>query len=800
MGPDRQMMDQMQGMDLNGGSRLPPRQSSESQNSLNSHGRPPVNGLRGPGPGSQPAHSYPDPRRGPPSVQGYNVYDDGYGDRASHGHEFGPPSRAMTMPVNEYESRQHMPPPPQRSDAATYDPHALPPSRAPMPQRPATATGNRPPPQAMYGADSRRPPSDPYGGNPHDQGQAFNQHDRTPVDDVYDAYYGGDTGSAGFDSASQQPRASIAPNFDAIPTQPTRGSFEETLRPGYEQSQAVVHQTPMLSHAKSQPDLRQPQAAVFEMAGDIPSIPPVPPMPQPQAYPSTHGQAFDSYDNHEQTGYEQQPLQHHPQPHQLPPRGPSAPPGPVGRPGLGQGLPASVRPGGVPNRNPDALPNHPTPVRPGLMANSMVNMNDRPPPVRNYGGVPQGRPGPPAQQQRQQHQQQQVQQPVQAPQQQQMAQRPAPPTDFKPDPVTPQELEQLRQAIKVNPNDQAAALKLAKKLIEAADVLVPNVPDPKARGRARERYITDAQKVLKKLSGAQNPEAMFFNADCLGRGLFGGQESDQKEAFTLYQSAAKMNHAAAAYRTAVCCEIGHEEGGGTRKDPMKAMQWYKRAATLGDPPAMYKMGMIMLKGLLGQPRNPREAVGWLKRAAERADADNPHALHELALLYESAQPNDAIIRDERYALDLFQQAAELGYKFAQFRMGCVYEFGLMGCPIDPRSSIMWYSRAATQEEHQSELALSGWYLTGTEGVLAQNDTEAYLWARKAAIAGLAKAEYAMGYFTEVGIGIPANLEDAKRWYWRAAGKFLSRQVVLCTEADIVLQHKTSPRLATGSRT
>ena len=73
----------------------------------------------------------------------------------------------------------------------------------------------------------------------------------------------------------------------------------------------------------------------------------------------------------------------------------------------------------------------------------------------------------------------------------------------------------------------------------------------------------------------------------------------------------------------------------------------------------------------------------------------------------------------------------------------------MGSPVDPRQSIAWYSKAAVQGEHQSELALSGWYLTGSEGVLQQSDTEAYLWARKAAQSGLAKAEYAMGYFTEV---------------------------------------------------
>lgn len=323
--------------------------------------------------------------------------------------------------------------------------------------------------------------------------------------------------------------------------------------------------------------------------------------------------------------------------------------------------------------------------------------------------------------------------------------------------------------IKNNPNDSESALKLAKRLIEAADVLLPKVPDPKVRNRARGQYFMDAHKILKKLCSAQNSEAMFTLADCLGRGCFGGA-SDSKEAFTLYQSAAKLNHPGAAYRTAVCCEIGLDEGGGTRKDPMKATQWYKRSATLGDVAAMYKMGMIQLKGLLGQPRNPREAIGWLKRAAERADAENPHALHELGQLYETAQPNDTIIRDEQYAFQLFQQAADLGYKFSQYRLGNAYEFGHMGCPIDPRMSIVWYSKAAQQNEHQAELSLSGWYLTGSENVLGQSDTEAYLWAQKAAKAGLAKAEYAMGYFTEIGIGVPANLEDAKRWYWRAAGK------------------------------
>lgn len=62
------------------------------------------------------------------------------------------------------------------------------------------------------------------------------------------------------------------------------------------------------------------------------------------------------------------------------------------------------------------------------------------------------------------------------------------------------------------------------------------------------------------------------------------------------------------------------------------------------------------------------------------------------------------------------------------------------------------------------------YLTGADPILAQSDTEAYLWARKAASSEppLAKAMFAMGYYTETGIGCPQSLDEAKKWYGRAA--------------------------------
>ncbi|CAJ0829799.1 15623_t:CDS:2 [Entrophospora sp. SA101] len=61
-----------------------------------------------------------------------------------------------------------------------------------------------------------------------------------------------------------------------------------------------------------------------------------------------------------------------------------------------------------------------------------------------------------------------------------------------------------------------------------------------------------------------------------------------------------------------------------------------------------------------------------------------------------------------------------------------------------------------------------WYLVGSPGVLPQSDTEAYLWAKRAADKGLPKAEYAVGYFTEVGIGVKKDQLEANIWYRRAA--------------------------------
>lgn len=337
--------------------------------------------------------------------------------------------------------------------------------------------------------------------------------------------------------------------------------------------------------------------------------------------------------------------------------------------------------------------------------------------------------------------------------------------DLRAPPYTKEFIDQYRQRIKNDP-DPEAHFQYAKYLIDAAKNIGANAADQRSVRKYRELLVQEALKVIRRLATQGDPyaEAQFFLANCHGTGMLGLQV-DHERAYHLYLQAAKQNHAAAAYRVAVCNEIG----AGTRREPPRAFAFYRKSASLGDTSAMYKLGMVLLSGGLGQPPNPREAVAWLRRAAEQADEDNPHALHELGLLHEL--PDSQIVPyDPAYARNLFTKAAQLGYTQSQYKLGQCYEYGSLACSVDPRKSIAWYTRAAEKGDAEAELALSGWYLTGSEGVLKQSDSEAYLWARRAANKGLSKAEYAVGYYAETGIGVKQDIELAKRWYMRAAGK------------------------------
>ncbi|KAF9089915.1 hypothetical protein BGX23_006369 [Mortierella sp. AD031] len=144
----------------------------------------------------------------------------------------------------------------------------------------------------------------------------------------------------------------------------------------------------------------------------------------------------------------------------------------------------------------------------------------------------------------------------------------------------------------------------------------------------------------------------------------------------------------------------------------------------------------------------------------------PEHFYYLALQLETSPR----LEFQLYGKDLFIRSAGLGYAPAQFKLGICYELGLTHFPMDPSHSFVWYKRAAMQGHADAELAVSGWYLTGHPQGLIQSEPLAYEWASKAARRGWSKAEYTLGHYHEVGIGVPQDLQLAKQWYLKAAAR------------------------------
>ncbi|KAJ3521062.1 hypothetical protein NM208_g13459 [Fusarium decemcellulare] len=287
---------------------------------------------------------------------------------------------------------------------------------------------------------------------------------------------------------------------------------------------------------------------------------------------------------------------------------------------------------------------------------------------------------------------------------------------------------------------------------------------PAAEGSVSNPYelVREARQILQRLASAGYPFAQYYLADGYASGLFNKGKEDYNSAFPLFVLAAKHGHAESGYRTALCYEFGW----GCRKDPAKAVQFLRTAASKRHPGAMTRLGKACLSGDLGEKRY-REGIKWMKLAAEAADTQYNSAPYQLGCLYENGYGAD-IFKDDNHAAELFTQAADLGHPEANYRLGDAYEHGLLNCPRDPALSVHFYTGAAERGHAGAMMGLCAWYMVGAPPILEKDEEEAYEWARRSADLGFVKAQYAVGYFTEMGIGCRRDVLEANVWYVKAA--------------------------------
>lgn len=273
----------------------------------------------------------------------------------------------------------------------------------------------------------------------------------------------------------------------------------------------------------------------------------------------------------------------------------------------------------------------------------------------------------------------------------------------------------------------------------------------------------DAMNVVTFLADQHHPKAEFMRGMWLEFGKF-GMRADKKEAFRCYSRAAGKGYARAEYRMGMQFEQSN--------DPIKALQHYKAGAEQGDSASNYRLGMMTLLGQHGQQQDFSRGIQLIRSAASTADENAPQGAYVLGMLQARELPQISVPEiylpyDEKSARQNIEKAAYLGFAKAQLKMGSAYELCSLGCDFNPTLSLHYNALASRQGEAEADMAISKWFLCGHEGEFAKNEELAYQYAQRAAAAGLATAEFAMGYFNEIGMHVPVNVDKAIEWYEKA---------------------------------
>ncbi|TQS37146.1 hypothetical protein Golomagni_02390 [Golovinomyces magnicellulatus] len=283
---------------------------------------------------------------------------------------------------------------------------------------------------------------------------------------------------------------------------------------------------------------------------------------------------------------------------------------------------------------------------------------------------------------------------------------------------------------------------------------------PKLEHQLRE----DAVNIIRHLGEQGHPKAEFIKAYWLEFGKF-GYGMDKKESFLGYTRAAEKGFARAHYRIGMQYENSN--------NPTKALEHYKRGVSMRDSASHYRLGMMTLLGQHGTTLDYSRGVNLLRFAAETADENSPQGAYVYGMLIARELPKVNVSEqylpyDIKEAKKYIEKSAYLGFPKAQVKMGLAYELCQLGCEFDPTLSLHYNALASRQGEAAADMAISKWFLCGYEGLFEKNEELAFLHAQRAAITQLPMAEFAMGYFYEIGMYVISDLHESENWYQKAA--------------------------------
>lgn len=271
----------------------------------------------------------------------------------------------------------------------------------------------------------------------------------------------------------------------------------------------------------------------------------------------------------------------------------------------------------------------------------------------------------------------------------------------------------------------------------------------------------DKRKFSEALKSARlgQPDAQYEVGLMYANGV--GVAQDISQAVEWITQAAKRGLARAQYLLAT----RYETGTGVEPSAALAMLWHGRAAEQGHAKSVLRLGKVLSQTHLDG------AVQQFQSAALLGLAEGQYAL---AKAYAEGL---GIERDQTAAARWFRAAAEQGLSSAQFALAdlLINDHGEQNF-LD--EALIWYRRAAAQGHLAAKVAIELLERAGhipTRGNTrtrrkfsgAERRRDEVRWLRVAEN-GNADAKYHMGLMYELGLGLEANLDNAKRWYRASA--------------------------------
>ncbi|KXS14206.1 HCP-like protein [Gonapodya prolifera JEL478] len=254
---------------------------------------------------------------------------------------------------------------------------------------------------------------------------------------------------------------------------------------------------------------------------------------------------------------------------------------------------------------------------------------------------------------------------------------------------------------------------------------------------------------------------------------------DMEQAIRFFKFAAERGHVQSQYELAEWCKIGL---GLYHRDEELAFYWFRRASESNHDGAICALGDFYLHGMGKCPLDKDSAMDYYLRAADLGNSLAQKRLHLLdpngngqedQLVSRSSSTSIfsfEVPEDGKADVRLCRNAASLGDKVAQYKLGVLYDNGWSVAKND-HEAIYWYSIAADEGYSEAQYALGGFYEIG-RGV-EKDPSQALAWYIGAAYQGHALALCSVGRFFDVGIGVERSEEIAEQFYRDAAAKGLS---------------------------